>query len=332
MTQIQCYSQQDITQLPTATSVDSEGHALRRVGKIILNLNHDMKILGVVFTIQSIPPVVPRINSEKLKSRLNRRLQKLARWGDKPVDDRQPAEMRMQLRNNIQMPLKSSFGGLINLPAPVIYSTTANSTIMNTRGQPTILSSSSSTSSQPSVTASISISVATSAPSSSSLIAFDKMVKVNVNQQQADAMSSHGGVTVSTAAQPLGQQPNMPNFSSVHGQLTAASAGGSGLSMLGAMGGTALSMGGMKMDLDAMRALQMQSVKELSEALKGGDRLPSSSEPTAISPTIAPVDVAPKVVSFDDDSTLKSDAIGGIDAIAVVENDSSGTEALQPII
>ena len=55
---------------------------------------------------------------EKLRSRLNRRLQKLARWGDNPVDDRQPAEIRMQLRSNFQTQFKSSFGGMLNIPVP----------------------------------------------------------------------------------------------------------------------------------------------------------------------------------------------------------------------
>lgn len=205
--------------------------------------------------------------------------------------------MRMQLRNNIQMPLKSSYGGLIILPAPVSYNTTANSTVMNTRGQPTILNSTLSTSSQPSVTALSSLSAAASAPSSSSLVAFDKMTNVSLNQQQADTMSRHGGQAVSAAAQPLPHQSNLPNFSSQPGAASAVSASGSGLSMLGAMGGTALSMGGMKMDLDAIRALQIQSVKELSEALKGDDQQSSSSGLTAVPsfPT-APVDVAPPTV------------------------------------
>lgn len=54
MTHIQCYSQQDITQLPTATSVDSEGHALRRVGKIVNNLDHDIQILVEVVILRSL--------------------------------------------------------------------------------------------------------------------------------------------------------------------------------------------------------------------------------------------------------------------------------------
>jgi hypothetical protein len=266
---------------------------------------------------------------EKLKSRLNRRLQKLARWGDKPVDDRQPSELRMQLRNNIQMPLKSSYGGLINLPAPVPYNTLPNSTIMNTRGQPTVLNSTSSTSSQPGVAAPNPLSVASSAPSSSSLIAFDKMVKVSLSQQQADTTPCHGDLAVSTTAQPLAQQTNLPNFSAA----SAINAGGSGLSMLDAMGGTALSVGGMKMDLDAIRALQMQSVKELSEALKGDDLQSSFLQTSSISPSpTAPVDVAPEVVSFDGDSTLKSVTMKDIDAVVMKENDSAGTDMTLPTI
>jgi hypothetical protein len=326
MTQIQCCSQQDITQLPAATSVDSEGHALRRVGKITINLDHDIKnALGSNFPFNFSQYAMYIL--EKLKSRLNRRLQKLARWGDKPVDDRQPSELRMQLRNNIQMPLKSSYGGLINLPAPAPYNTPANSTITNTRGQPTVLNSTSSTSSQPGIAASTSLSVVSSAPSSSSLIAFDKMVKVSLNQQQADTMSSHGGLAVSTTAQQLALQNNAPNFSTA----STISAGGSGLSMLGAMGGTSLSMGGMKMDLDAIRALQMQSVKELSEALKGDDLQSSSLQTTSISPSpTAPVDVAPEVVLLDDDSTLKSDKINDFDAVVMMENYSAGADISLP--
>lgn len=273
-------------------------------------------------------------NTEKLKSRLNRRLQKLARWGDKPVDDRQPAEMRMQLRNNIQMPLKSSFGGLINLPAPVSYSmhsqlAAANSTITSTRSQPTNLYPTSTSSNQLSALSSSSLSVVSSAPSSS-FIASDK--RDGPNQQRGDTEFSHEVLSDTTPARLI-----QPHFSSLHGQLTAASAtgasssgttisnSGSGLSMLGAMGGTGLSMGGMKMDLDAIRALQMQSVKELSEALKGGDRQPSPSGPptTSAPPTAtAPADVSSQVL-LDGDLIIKSDVINNADARAAEDNSTA---------
>lgn len=244
---------------------------------------------------------------------MNRRLQKLARWGDKPVDDRQPAEMRMLLRSNIQPQFKPSYGAVMN--------SSANS-------QPQLMGTSSASVSSRSQSIQNNIVAIPSASAKSSVIVHaaianpltvpptlpDRSLSLTENKDgnlfNREGLSSTPSSSFTTASSQQAISIGLPAFSSLHEQsqifglnpssssskgtvsvapLTGVSVSPSGesdssdvrlksmnMNMMGAMGG-GMSMcrlpgtiGG-KIDIDAIRTLQMQSVKELSDALKGVD-------------------------------------------------------------
>ena len=192
-------------------------------------------------------------NPEMLKTRLNRRLQKLARWGDKPVDDRQPAEMRMQLRSNVVTQFKSSYGGMINMP------TTGSQSIYNQVAA--ISTKIQSYSAAPIPISNVTHSAMTGntvAPSSSS--SSSSQPSERDSQQKVTNMFNTEGLSVSNslpATQLSVQKANLPSFATVQNQIEsstvtpifAASNSMGSSSTVGVLGSAGLSMGGITTDL-----------------------------------------------------------------------------------
>ena len=274
-----------------ATSIDPEGHTNKRVG-----MRHK-NILAIKFLIKLIQSdnyastiLHDLDDTEKLKNRLNRRLQKLARWGDKPVDDRQPAEMRLQLRSNVVTQFKSSYGGMINMPTTGSQSVYNQVAAISTRIQSYSAAPLPIQNVAPTVSA-----VAPVAPSSSSSLpssssSSSSQPSERDSQQKVTNMFNPEGVSAPSsisAIQLPTQRAALPPFASIQNQqenpsvtslnLTPPSnlmGGGttSTVSMMGTLGSSGLSMGGISTGLESMKALQMQSVKEVSEALRSSDK------------------------------------------------------------
>lgn len=268
-----------------ATSIDPEGHTNKRVGMCHRN------ILAIKFLMKLVPSdnyastiLHDLDDTEKLKNRLNRRLQKLARWGDKPVDDRQPAEMRLQLRSNVVTQFKSSYGGMINMPTTGSQSVCNQVAAISTRIQSYSAAPLPIQNFTPTVSALIPV-----APSSSSLpSSSSSQPSERDSQQKVTNMFNPEGVSASTsisAIQLPTQRAALPPFATIQNQQENPSVislnapmnlmgGGttSTTSMMGTLGSSGLSMGGISTGLESMKALQMQSVKEVSEALRSGDK------------------------------------------------------------
>ena len=214
---------------------------------------------------------------------MNRRLHKLARWGDKPVDDRQPAEMRMMLRSGIQPQFRPSYGSVTNGSATSQLQIGTNSASMSSRSQSTHLPSqtSSSLSSTIAITPHV---ILQTLPAFSNLHEQSEIFGLNPSSSNTNSSSSKGTSSVA----PINNAPAAPSSEacSTNGKVMS-------LDMMGtivggmSMGGIS-STGGGKIDIEAIRALQMQSVKELSDALKGKDRLAST---LPCSPSIEALDI-----------------------------------------
>lgn len=243
---------------------------------------------------------------EKLRSRLNRRLQKLARWGDNPVDDRQPAEIRMQLRSNFHTQFKSSFGGLLNLPIPSSQPVPSRLPVSSSTNALT------KTQQNPSHTvtaASIALGTALSSScAGANISSFSTDRTAGLAQNRVANMFNSDGLgvgnpppaclpqnlfsTAPIALAALQMQSQLPasNLTST-GVGTPGSVGNLN-GMLNSVRGATISMGGVKMDLEAIRASQMQSVEELSMALKSEEfvaatALASTSSEPLIATTLA---------------------------------------------
>ena len=232
-------------------------------------------------------------DTEKLKNRLNRRLQKLARWGDKPVDDRQPAEMRLQLRSNVVTQFKSSYGGMINMPTTGSQSVYNQVAAISTRIQsysaaPLPIQNATHTVSAVTSVAPSSSSASSSLPSSSSSSSSSQPSERD-SQQKVTNMFNPEGLSASSslsAIQLPTQRAALPPFATIQNQqenpsvtqlnaptnLMGGSTSTSTGSMMGTLGSSGLSMGGITTDLESIKALQMQSVKEVSEALRSSDK------------------------------------------------------------
>ena len=250
--------------------------------------------------------------------------------------------MRIALRSNFQTQFTSSFAGIINVPAPVPQ-LTASSSSTYTRGQynPTPV--------QPAkivapVVAVAAVPASASAPSSSqastsSLVtaitppvtsSIDSEASLSLNQSQDGNLfsikPSTPGITTEQIAPPslpsfstLQEQSQMFGLNPTNDKKGSESVSGSvtpslSSSMSGMLGG--MSMGGMtagtggKVDIEAIRLMQMQSVKELSAALK-------VTEPTSIE---VPINPDPAISSGTEiNSSAQVPAADGVTAGAVLE-------------
>ena len=224
---------------------------------------------------------------EKLRSRLNRRLQKLARWGDNPVDDRQPAEIRMQLRSNFHTQFKSSFGGLLNLP---ISSSQPVPSRLPVSSSANVLTKTQQNPSYPVTAASaVSGTALSSSGAGANIPSFSTDRTAGLAQNRVANMFNTDGQGVASPP-PASLQQNLfsatltgSSASQMQSQLPAANLSSTGVGtpggagslngMLSSVRGANISIGGVKMDLEAIRASQMQSVEELSMALKSDESL-----------------------------------------------------------
>ena len=215
---------------------------------------------------------------------MNRRLQKLARWGDKPVDDRQPAEMRMMLRSGIQPQFRPSYGSVTNGSATSQLQIGTSSASMSSRSQSTHLPPQSSSSSLSSTVAITPHVILQTLPAFSNLHEQSEIFGLNPSSSNTNSSSSKGTSPVA----PITNAPAAPSSEvySTNGKVMSMDMMGTIVGGM-SMGGIS-STGGGKIDIDAIRALQMQSVKELSDALKGKDRLVST---LPSSPSIEPADI-----------------------------------------
>ena len=245
-----------------------------------------------------------------MKSRVNRRLQKLARWGDKPVDDRQPAEMRMMLRSGIQPQFRPSYGSVMtgsatsqplgtgsafmssrsqstqNLTAAVSNSNSRSSAILHSATAAAALTAPSTLPNRSlslnenkdgnllnreglSSSSSSTIAITQALPAFSNLHEQSEIFGLNPSPSGSSSSSSSKGTSSEAPINKVSAAPSDEKCST-NGKVMS-------MGMMGTMGG-GMSMGGMsstggaKIDIDAIRALQMQSVKELSDALKGHDQ------------------------------------------------------------
>jgi hypothetical protein len=203
-----------------------------------------------------------KIDTDKLKFRINRRLQKLARWGDKPMDDRQPGELRVMLRSSSAFPtqFKSSFKGVtyIQPPAPVYQVPAYQNRIQTGPYMPTPIVS----------------SVPAVVPSSSSSFSagFISLPQRDEQQKMSNLFNPDVAVTTQSSSSThqsssIAVQKNLPGIAALNlpssGSSSMFSAVGSS-SMGMAMGG--VSTGGGTMEF--VRENQQKILKETSDALK----------------------------------------------------------------
>ena len=260
------------------------------------------------------------------------------------MDDRQPAEMRLSLRSGVQTQFKSSFAGISNIPIPVQAPAYTTSRIIDQQRVPYVIPIAPAPSNPSTVAASLTAASAAVAATTAAAIAIASAAASTCAPSSSGAI-----VTVTKPAAAL----SLPSFSSLHDQsqlfglnnssssssgapsggvmpvATSSSASNSGKSMMGSMGGMSMGMGmggmsmggvssgGMKMDFDAVRAMQMQSVKELSALIKGEESVSSSSSSSTTIPVVPEGEVSHVPVSVPVHASVPMTAT--VDAMDVVE-------------
>ena len=125
-------------------------------------------------------------------------------------------------------------------------------------------------------------SASSSLPSSSSSQPSERDSQQKVtnmfNPEGVSASSSLSAIQLPTqrAALPpfatIQNQQENPSVTQLNAPTNLMGGGTSTGSMMGTLGSSGLSMGGITTDLESIKALQMQSVKEVSEALRSSDK------------------------------------------------------------
>jgi hypothetical protein len=181
--------------------------------------------------------------------------------------------MRIQLRSSVLTQFKSSYGGMINMP------TTGSQAVYNQVAAVSAKIQSYSVTPLPLMNAiNTTIPAVSAAPSSSSSQPPDRD-----SQQKVTNMFNTEGSSASnplSANQPTMQRTVIPKVAAVQTQpenpaLAPVSAPSNLMgfsSLMGTLSSPGLSMGGVTTDLESIKALQMQSVKEVSEALRSSDK------------------------------------------------------------
>lgn len=248
------------------------------------------------------------IDSDKLKFRLNRRLQKLARWADKPMDDRQPGELRVMLRSFSTFPtqFKSSFKGVTyNQPATPMYQVSATNSNQN-RIQPGYY-----------MPTPIPTSVPLFVPSSSSAIAAGTITLPQRDNIQKIGNLFNPEVAVSTTSSSSAAQsliaavpkvhiavPTMTAQNQISGNSGMFNAVGSSMGM--AMGGVSTGTGNM----ESVRENQQKILKEISDAMK--EQSFSVSTSSIVTSIVAPV---ASMVIQTESSAMSTDSPSVVDAV-----------------
>jgi hypothetical protein len=219
------------------------------------------------------------------------------------MDDRQPAEMRVQLRSNIQTQFKSSFAGIINIPVPIpAYSHGTGQSLTNSsstaRVQPAQLVSGNLYTPTP-IASSVLSSVPTpSAPYSSSSSSPAGIITLPQRDNDSSFQLNEHRDNVGSLFNP--QEADSPVASNSNVKTATTRIAATQQHPIGGMGGVSLGMGGisaegegggMNMDIEALRAMQVKSMKIATEALRASERerellaglIPSSSSEAGLS-------------------------------------------------